>query len=193
MSVARKTRFTEAEYLALAGASEEKLEFVGGEVFSMAGGTPRHNQIATNVAGALWGALRRGPCVPYNSDQRVHVVETGLWAYPDVTLVCGAPRPSPVHADSVVNPTLIIEVLSPGTEHYDRHEKAAHYRRIPELRDYVLVAQDRRRVEHFHRIDAERWEFREYEGSGIVPLTAVGASLPLDDVYDRVDLAAPAR
>ena len=191
MSIAPKTRFTEPEYLALAEASEEKLEYVNGEVLSMAGGSLAHNQLAMNTAGALWGALRGKPCRPLGSDQRVHVPATGLWVYPDVLVVCGKPDLSPGRDDSIVNPAVVFEVLSPRTERYDRGAKFAHYQRIPTLRDYLLVAQDARRVEHYQRVTGDRWEFRHVHGSDPLPLEALGVTLSLDDIYEGVELPAP--
>lgn len=182
MTAAEKVRLSEAEYLAKERASDHKHEYVDGEMVAMAGGSPRHNIIATNIAGALWGRLRGGPCRPLNSDQRVHVRETGLYTYPDVTVLCGPPETHPEDRNTLCNPRVIFEVLSSSTEAYDRGAEFGHYRRSPSLVEYVLVSQHERLVEHFRRTDDGHWILTEFR-DGVVRLPALGCELPLDEIY----------
>jgi Uma2 family endonuclease len=144
-------RLTEAEYLEIERTAEWKSEFFNGEMFAMAGATPEHVLIAGNVAAELRLQLRGRPCRVYPVDLRVKVSDTGLYTYPDVVVVCGEPRFDELRGDTLLNPTLIVEVLSSSTEAYDRGDKFAHYRRLDSLQEYVLVAQDRCRIERFLR------------------------------------------
>jgi Uma2 family endonuclease len=187
MSTAEKPRMTEREYLAFERTSREKHELVNGEVVAMAGASPRHNRIVGNITGALWSRLRGRPCAALPADQRVHVPRTGLYTYPDVTVVCGSPRMHPEDDLTVLNPTVVVEVLSSSTEAYDRGAKASHYRSIPELSEYVLVAQAERRVEHYRRLDGDRWLFVEYRAGDEVELAALGISIPLDEIYEGAE------
>jgi Uma2 family endonuclease len=135
---------TFAEYVALEEATTGKHEYVGGQIYAMAGGTPEHSALAVSIATQLANQVRGGRCRVHSSDLRVRVVETGLATYPDVTVVCGAWERDPENAQTVVNPAVLVEVLSPSTEAYDRGEKLEHYKRISSLRAVVLVAHERR-------------------------------------------------
>ena len=172
------------EYLALERAAMTKHELVNGHVVAMAGATPRHNAIVANVLGALVSQLCGKGCRPLASDQRVHVPATGLYSYPDVTIVCGELGLHPKDAMTITNPKVIIEVLSEGTEAFDRGAKFAHYRGIESLQTYVMVAHHEARVERYERGSAGEWVFHESigEASSLV-LGAVGASVALADVY----------
>jgi len=135
-------RLTEAEYLALERSAPFKSEFFDGEMFAMAGGSPMHSLMGANLIGELRSKLKGGPCRPFTSDLRIKIEATGLFTYPDVSVICG-----PLHFvegtdDTVVNPTLIVEVLSDSTEAYDRGEKFQHYRQMPSLKEYLLLASD---------------------------------------------------
>jgi Uma2 family endonuclease len=154
MAARAMVRMTEAEYLALEAASETKHECVNGEAFAMAGGSPAHAIVAANLTGALGNALRGKPCVLASSDLRVHIPGTGMYTYPDVSVVCGKIETGARDTNSVINPRVVFEVLSETTEAHDRGAKFRHYERIPTLQAYVLVAQDGRRVEQFERTDA---------------------------------------
>jgi len=151
-------RMTYAEYLAFETASESKHEYIHGEVFAMAGGTITHGALGMAVGAALSAALRDRPCRVLSSDVRVRSKATGLATYPDVTVVCQKIEVDDEDKHGVLNPTLIVEVLSDSTEAYDRGAKAAHYRRIPSLREYVLVAQDEPRIEVYRRNERGKWE-----------------------------------
>lgn len=178
---------TPAEYLASERAADQKHEFVNGAIFAMAGASRAHNRIATNVTGELYGQLRGGTCEVFGSDMRVKVSATGLYTYPDVVVVCGEAIFEDSEVDTLLNPTAIIEVLSPSTEAYDRGDKFAHFRRLESLREYVLIAQDRRRIEQFLRQEDGRWLLGEVSESGAtVRLESIGCDLALSDIYSRV-------
>ena len=178
-----------AEYLALDKRADLKHEYVSGGAHAMAGGSIEHGAIAGNVIGHLRTVLRERPCQIFTSDVRVAVEETGLRTYPDVSVVCG----EVARADdgrSTTNPIVIVEVLSDSTADWDRGGKFAHYRRIPSLREYVVIAQDERFVEHHVRGDADLWTLRDVRGNGVIDLAALGCSLPLDEIYLKVAVAA---
>jgi Uma2 family endonuclease len=189
MPALQNPRYTPQEYLALERSAEYKSELVNGQIYAMSGASRAHNLISGNVARLLGNQLLGKPCETYTSDMRVRVSETGMYTYPDVTVACGEPRFEDDHVDTLLNPTLIVEVLSPSTEAYDRGEKFAHYRRLASLSDYVLVSQDKVRVEHFarHPSDPSLWEFSEISGlDGVLRLASIACEIPLRDVYDRV-------
>ncbi|HEY8379834.1 MAG TPA: Uma2 family endonuclease [Nannocystis sp.] len=190
MTAATKTRLSPAEYLARENASELKHEYINGEVVAMAGGSPRRNAIAINIAGELRTRLRGGRCRPFGSDQRVHVPDTGLYTYPDVTVVCGGLETHPDDRNTICNPRVIFEVLSASTEAHDRGAKFSHYRRCASLAEYVLVSQRERVVEHYRRTEDGRWVLSEYRGSETMELPSLGICLPLDEVYLDADLAS---
>lgn len=173
---------TYAEYLELERTSEVKHEFIGGEVHQMAGGTPEHGRLTAAASGLLFAALQGKPCVVLSSDVRVKIAETGRATYPDVTVVCGPLEPASDDPDAVVNPALIVEVLSPATEASDRGDKFAHYRRLASLKEYVLVAQGRAHVEVFRR-EGDLWTLREHGPGGRIELESVGVELEVDALY----------
>ncbi|MGK4008250.1 Uma2 family endonuclease [Sorangium sp. So ce1036] len=181
---ARKLTFTYADYLAQERASSTKHEFLHGEIFAMAGGTPEHARLAAQVIAELAAQLRRRPCAVFSSDLRVRVLATGLATYPDVAVVCGRLSRDPEDDDAVVNPVVLVEVLSDSTEAYDRGEKFAHYRRIPSLKEYVLVSQQHRRIEVFRRNEDSTWTLHEAGPGASARLTSVGCELAVNDVYD---------
>lgn len=183
-----KTRFTLAEYLALSAASEEKLEFVNGEILQMAGGSNAHNRISANIVRSLGNRLAGGPCAATTSDQRVQIVETGMWDYPDVTVVRGPPVFSPFDAQTVVNPSAVVEVLSPSTAAYDRSAKLAHYLKLPSLRHFLVVSQGERQVEHFRRTGTDQWDSAVAVEGDTLDLAGLGIVLPLAEIYERVEL-----
>jgi Uma2 family endonuclease len=171
---------TYAEYLAQEESSDEKLEYYDGRVYLMTGGTPEHAAISANVVAILHRQLTK--CRVYSADLRVRVRATGLATHPDVTVVCGKAELDPEDANAITNPSVVVEVLSPSTERYDRNEKFAHYRQIPSLSAYVLISPLERRVEVYARADDGTWILREVT-TGAARLEAIGADLPIDDVY----------
>jgi Uma2 family endonuclease len=176
---------TAGEYLALELQSEERHEFLDGEMFAMSGASAEHNDIVWNIASSFHSQLRGRPCRASIADMRLQVRETGLYTYPDIVVVCGERRFA--EPDTLLNPTLIVEVLSPSTEAYDRGRKFGHYRTIETLQEVVFVAQDRVNVERFSRQPAGAWllsEARRLEDQ--LPLPSIGCQLSLSAVYERV-------
>lgn len=182
--LAARQRHSFAEYLALEQMNPVRHEFCDGEVWAMAGGSPAHAAIAINIASVLREQLRGRPCRVFGSDLRIRVLATGLATYPDVSVVCDQLEldPGDPSGHTVVNPVLLVEVLSPSTEAYDRGEKLAHYKRIPSLREVVLVAQDERRLELWRR-EGERWTVELARGDEVARASCVDCSLPLAEVY----------
>jgi Uma2 family endonuclease len=191
MSAVPKLRMSYAEYLVAEEASETKHEYLRGEVFAMAGASFEHALIASNLLRAIGNHLI-GPCVVVGSDARVRIVETDRATYPDLMIVCGPREAASDDRHGTVNPTVIVEVLSESTERDDRGEKFAHYRQIASLRAYVLVAQNEPRIEVFARESAEarEWRFAETVGEGVFDLAAIGAKVPLDEVYRGISFGA---
>ncbi len=174
---------TYAEYLAAEAVAEVRHEFLNGEVWAMAGGTPQHGALAAAMTGELHAALRGGPCRSYSSGVRVRIPETGLSTYPDLSIVYGPLETASDDKDAITNPIVLVEVLSDSTEAYDRGAKWAHYRRIPSLRECVLVSQGEPRVEVFRRIEAGRWELLEARPGETIELTSLGVGLDVAAVY----------
>ena len=191
MSSVPKLRFTPEEYLELERKAEYKSEYLDGEIFAMAGARREHNLIVSNVIASLHSQLRGRACETYPSDMRVKVTATGLRTYPDVVVVCGEPHFEDENGDTLLNPTLLVEVLASTTEAYDRGEKFAHYRLLESLAEYVLIAQDRCRVERFTRQPDGQWLLSEARDLGeAIALPSVGSQLTLAEVYERVKLPA---
>jgi Uma2 family endonuclease len=189
---APERRVTPAEYLAAEWASVQKHEYVRGHVYAMAGATPKHNLVCGNVIGALRDLLRARPCVVLPSDQHVYVEATELGTYPDATVLCGAPRNHRDFPRSVTNPTILVEVLSPSTEAYDRGAKFRHYRRLESLREYVLVATDGIAVDHYRREADGTWRLFAYSGrDATMRLESVDVAVPLAEIYEKIELVAP--
>ncbi len=185
-SPATAAYYTAAEYLALERRATYKSEYVNGHIIAMSGASRRHNLIAANISRELSSQLRGRPCESYVSDMRVRVSETGLYTYPDVLAVCGDIRFADEQTDTLLNPTVIVEVLSASTEAYDRGDKFAHYRRLASLHDYVLVSQDAVRVEHYVR-QGEKWVLSEASLlTDTVSLASIQCTLVLEDIYDKV-------
>lgn len=174
---------TRAEYVATERVSSTRHEYLNGEVYAMAGGTPEHGALAAAIMGELRMALAGKPCRVYSSDVRLVVRETGLVTYPDASVVCGQLETDPEDPDAITNPRLLVEVLSDSTEAYDRGIKAAHYRRIPSLIEYVLVSQDEPRVEVYRRIAPGRWELTEARATQRIALSSVEVELDVAALY----------
>jgi Uma2 family endonuclease len=186
-------KMTYAEYLALEEKSlDVKHELIDGEIHAMAGGTPDHGALAMAFGRLLQNALGERPCRVFSSDVRVRVRATGMAAYPDLSVVCARLETDPEDANAIVNPVLLVEVLSDSTEARDRGVKAAHYRHLATLREYVLVSQHERRIEVHRRNEAGRWELFEYEAGQQAELASVGCVIPVDELY-RDPLAASTR
>lgn len=179
-----QTRMAYAQYLEAELASVTKHEFLRGEVYAMAGGTPEHAALAGAIIAELSVALRAHPCRVFTSDLRVRIDATDLSTYPDVTVICGTLARSDVDPHAATNPVLIVEVLSDTTEAYDRGEKFAHYRRLPSLREYVLVSQREPRLESYRRTTAGQWLLSEAGAGEVLTLTSLeGIELATDVIY----------
>jgi Uma2 family endonuclease len=186
-----KTRVTPEEYLELERAAPYRSEYYRGEICAMSGASREHNLIVANVHAALHRQLRRRPCEVYPSDMRVKVSPTGLYTYPDVVVVCGKPQFEDAELDTLLNPTLLVEVLSESTEAYDRGAKFEQYRTLASLADYLLIAQDRCHVEHFARQPDGRWLLAEASSlEATLRLASVDCELPLAEVYEKLPFAA---
>lgn len=177
--------YSYAEYLAYEGDSGMKHEYDNGEIVAMAGGSRRHNALASRISAALENGRRPG-CIAFQSDQRVRVLATGRATYPDASVVCGPIEGDPADpaAATITNPTLIVEVLSPTTEQDDRGDKWQHYQQLPSLQEYVQVSQSRPRVEHYRRLASGGWEYHDAT-TGVVQL-ASGAVLDLARLYEQL-------
>ena len=176
-----------AEYLRIERAAAYRSEFYRGEMFAMAGGSPKHSLIKMNLSGSLWNRLRCHPCTAYDSGLRIKC-PTGLYTYPDASVMCEELEFDDERKDTVLNPTLIVEVLSKTTEAYDRGKKFDHYRTIPSLREYVLVAQDEPMVQRFLRNDDGTWTLTAVSGlDQTLALKSIDVQLPLAEIFDRVD------
>lgn len=181
-----ETRYTIEDYFAVEQATDYRNEFVDGQIIAMAGGSLAHNRVERNVLGQLEQQLRGQPCEPFSGDIRVKAGAAGHYRYPDVSVVCGPPEIERTPLDTLVNPTVLIEVLSPSTEADDRGAKTRAYRLIPSLQEYLLIAQDRPAVEHYQR-RANGWLLTDYSGlDDCVPLPSISCTLPLRDIYARV-------
>lgn len=186
---------TEAEYLAFERASEVKHEYIGGEVFAMigasramAGASEAHNLLCTSISFVLYSQLRKRPCKIYPSDMRVKVLATGDHHYPDISIVCEKPSFADNIFDTLLNPIVLIEVLSPSTEAYDRGKKFQSYRQIPSLREYLLISQDSPHIERYLLNDNGKWELSEAIGlESSLELSSIDCVLTLADVYEKVD------
>jgi Uma2 family endonuclease len=188
MTVHTKPYLTPEEYLALERAAETRSEYLDGEMIAMTGGSFEHNLIAANLIYELRTRLKGGPCRILGGDMRILVPGTGLYSYADVVVVRGSPALADKYFDTLTNPIVLIEVLSPSTEAYNRGTKFEHYRALDSLREYLLVSQDRPRIEQFIRKeDGSHWLFTEVTDlAGSVILPSVGCRLALAEIYDKV-------
>ncbi len=189
MSAIPKLRYTPEEYLAIERNAEYKSEYLNGEIFAMSGASRKHNLIVGNISAALHGQLRKRGYEVYAGDMRVRVSDTGLYTYPDLAIVCDAPRFDDDMFDILLNPQVIIEVLSKSTESYDRGAKFAHYRTIESLSDYLLISQDKPMVEHYVRQTGKSWLLSEYVNSDdVICISSVGCELAIADIYEKTDV-----
>lgn len=178
---------TPDEYLRRERSADHKSEYVNGRIYAMVGTSRWHNFIAGGVYSELRAQLRGRPCEVYSGEMRVKVSTTGMYTYPDVSALCGEAQIEHRHVDTLLNPSVVVEVLSDSTEKYDRGEKFAHYRRLDSLREYILIPQDLPRIEQFVRHD-ELWTMREVNGlDATLTIETLGCTLRLADIYDRVE------
>ncbi len=188
-ALAKKQQWTAEDYLTWERKQPDKHEYFQGEVFAMTGASREHNLLHTNVIRLLGNALLDQPCELYPSEMRVHVPATGLYTYPDVTVVCEEPRFQDTTFDTLLNPTVMFEILSDSTEAYDRGEKFENYRSLDSLRDYVLISQDRALVEHYARQTSGTWLLSTLRAGGVLRLASIDCVLAVDEIYRKVPLA----
>lgn len=187
MSASPHPRLTEEEYLRIERAAEFKSEFYDGRMYAMSGGSSAHALIIPNLAAELRSALKQKACTVYVTELRLHVVPRGSYTYPDVTVVCGPPAFADNQKDTLLNPTLIVEVLSPSTEAHDRGLKFAQYRQIESLQEYGLISQSEPRVEIFRRQSSGEWLLTEVTGlEAKTRFNCVDCEIPLLEIYHQV-------
>jgi Uma2 family endonuclease len=190
VSTAPSTVLTYAEFAAGEEGSPVKHDFVRGHVYAMAGGTPEHAALTASLTVLLGVQLRGKPCRPYSSDLRIRIQEANVGTYPDISVVCGEPERSAEDPSSVVNPSLIVEVLSDSTEAYDRGDKFSFYRLLPSLKTYVLVSQRKVAVERYARNADGSWTMTAFGAGGSVTLDSIGCTIAVDDVYEGIPLTS---
>jgi len=187
MSSQRATLLTPEEYLEIERRAERKSEYYQGVMYAMAGASQQHVLIVTNLIIQLGNELADRPCQVYSADLRLRVSPTGLYTYPDVVVVCGEARFADDQQDTLLNPTIVIEVLSESTQDYDRGRKFEHYRTLPSLRDYLTIAQDRPHIEHWSRLERGGSLMEYTELNQTVELPSIDAGLPLSRIYAKVE------
>jgi Uma2 family endonuclease len=189
MATEPKRRYTVEEYLALERESEIRHEYLNGEIFSMVDGSPKHNQINSNVSRSLGNQLEDRSCSVFISDQRVKIPATGLYTYPDIVVVCGEQKYEEIDGlETLLNPVLIVEVLSPTTEDYDKGRKFDNYRSIESLREYLLIAQNKSHILLHVKQSDGKWllsETKDMESTLHLPL--IDCKLVLKEVYRLVE------
>ncbi len=176
-------RVTYGEYLALESKAAVRHEYLRGEVYAMAGGTLEHGAVIAALTGELHAALRGRPCRIFSSDVRVRVEATDLTTYPDISVVCGPLQTAEVDPNAITNPIVVVEVLSPSTEAYDRGAKAGHYRRLASLRELVLVSPAERRIEVQRRNERGGWELQEADAGERIEVASLGLTLEVDTIF----------
>jgi Uma2 family endonuclease len=183
--IAIQKQWTPETYLAFERASDEKHELLDGSVYAMTGASEEHNLINVNITIALGIQFRGRPCKLYANDMRVHLPNFN-YVYPDIAIVCGERQLEDDQLDTLLNPTLIIEVLSPSTEQYDRGKKFERYRALESLQEYLLVSQEQAHIERYVRQEAG-WLLTEAKGlEAVIELSSIGCTLALADVYDKI-------
>jgi Uma2 family endonuclease len=190
MSAIPKQKFiTEEEYLDLEELSETRNEYFNGEIFAMAGASYNHIVCNGNIYASLHNQLKKRNCRVLNSDMRVLIKKTGLYTYPDLTIVCGKSELKKYKGlETLTNPTLIVEILSPTTADYDKGAKFEHYRTIDSLQEYVLVWQDKKRVARYTKQTDNSWLLTDFIGEDAeIELKSIECRLTMDDIYDKVE------
>jgi Uma2 family endonuclease len=191
ISTEKKKYYTPEEYLELEVTSEERHEYIDGEILTVVGGMPNHNQIVLNLAGTLNLSLKRQPYRVFAADQRLWIPRKRVYTYPDIMVVQGDLQLQEGRKDTITNPLIIAEVLSESTEAYDRSAKFAAYRTIPTFQEYVLIDQYSMHVEQYSRTEPRKWIFSEYDGvDSALILSSIPFEISLADLYDKVDFAA---
>ncbi|MCY4073645.1 MAG: Uma2 family endonuclease [Chloroflexi bacterium] len=180
-----------AEYLEFDQQFERKSEYFDGQIVLMAGASSNHNLIVMSASFAFYGRLHGKGCFIFSSDMRVKMEATGSYAYPDLSIVCGQPAYEESNPQTLLNPTVIIEILSPSTEQHDRGRKLRHYRTLDSLQDYILISQTNYHIEHFARQPEDSWLLTDIIGrDASLTLTSLDCQIALDEIYEQVQLSA---
>ena len=187
MDTIERKIFTESEYLELERNADFKSEYYNGEIFAMAGASLIHNEIVANLISIFNQFLKDKPCDVYPSDLRLQVEKSGLYTYPDITIVCGKTELLDNKFDTLKNPTILIEVLSDSTEKYDRGQKFSFYREIPSLKEYILVSSKTVKIEKFKRLEDGNYLYIESNEHQPFPIDSIDMNLNLEDVYNKID------
>ncbi len=183
-----RSHLTPEQYLEIERKAEYKSEYLAGQVFAMSRASEEHNLIAVNLIALLRPQLRTRGCRLYTSDMRVRIMPTGLFTYADVVAVCDKPRFMDSHVDTLLNPTFLVEILSPSTEAYDRGRKSEHYRALESLTEYLLLAQDHMHADLFTRAEG-RWVLTEAGGpEDVLDLHSIGCKIKMADLYEDIVL-----
>ncbi|MGE0084421.1 MAG: Uma2 family endonuclease [Desulfococcaceae bacterium] len=186
-ALAEKTVFTKEEYLEMEAQALEKSEYYSGEIFAMAGGSRNHSIICINLAWALREAVNRKECTAFDSSMKVDIKEPDAYVYPDLSVVCGDIEFPENSTDIICNPVLVMEVLSPGTESFDRGKKFCYYRSIPSLREYVLISQSEPLIERYFMENKGRWIYAVSNGlEDVLALQSLDSNIFLKDIYQKV-------
>ncbi|MFB2918673.1 Uma2 family endonuclease [Aerosakkonema funiforme] len=190
MQITEQQYYTPEEYLELEEAADTKSEYIDGEIIPMAGGTTNHNRITLNLSATLNFAFRQQDYEVFMGDVRLWIPKRRIYTYPDVMIVAGEPEYFNNRTDTIVNPQVIVEVLSQSTKGYDREKKFEAYRTIETLQEYLLIDQNKIRVEQFSKAGKKRWSFYEYdEEDEAIALTSVSFQIALVDLYNKVKFA----
>jgi Uma2 family endonuclease len=188
MALPDSTFVTEQEYLEFEQSSELKHEYTGAEIIAMSGASREHNLIALNISTSLNSQLAERHCEIYQSDMRVQVKSSGSYRYPDISVVCGEPEFADTNPESLLNPTVLIEVLSSTTAITDRIQKLREYRRIPSLHEYLLISQDSPRVERYLRQDDINWLYTDLSGiEQKLKLPSINCVLQFSEIYRKIN------
>ena len=187
MDTIERNTITESEYLELERKADFKSEYYNGEIFAMAGATLIHNKIVSNLIFLFNQFLKDKPCDVYPSDLRLQVEKSGLYTYPDITIVCGKTELLDNKFDTLKNPTILIEVLSDSTEKYDRGQKFSFYREIPSLKEYILVSSKTMKIEKFKRLEDGNYLYIESNEHQPFPIDSIKMNLNLEDAYNKID------
>ena len=191
-AIPKASKLTVEEYLAIEEKAESRSEFYDGQMFLMAGASREHNTIFSNLFLNLAIPLKGARCRIFGTDQRVRIERTGLYTYPDLLIVCGTPEYAPENRNTLINPRVVIEILSDSTEHYDRTTKFRHYKKLPSVMEYVLVAQNEPVIERYIRLPDGQWAQTDFVGlEATLALATVPASVPLAEVYLDVEFRNP--
>ncbi|MCB1178231.1 MAG: Uma2 family endonuclease [Leptospiraceae bacterium] len=187
MQTAQNKKVSEEEYLELERKADIKSEYYNGEMFAMAGASLQHNQIVSNLIQLIGAKLKNSPCKVFPSDLRLNIKKSGLFTYPDLSIVCGKPILLDNKFDTLTNPTVLIEVLSPSTQDYDKGSKFTFYREIDSLKEYILVDSIKYKVEKFKKLEQGDWLFTETKEDEELKIESIDCTLSLKDIYEGVE------